>query len=240
MIINETAAKALWPGENPVGKRLRPVGQNWAEIVGVVGDIKYDGLSEPPSMHVYQPDLQIPWPVLRVSVRSRLKQANIVAAVGQATQALDPDQPISNVKTMRELLEDSMGARRAAMSLFGLFAVAALLLTSIGVYGVVANSVSQRTREIGVRMAVGAQTGDILRLVLRQGARLILPGLGFGLALALALTPLLKSLLFGVGAADPMTFALIALSLSLVVALACWIPARRATKVDPMVAMRGD
>jgi predicted permease len=238
IVINETAAQTLWPGEDPIGKRLKLFRQDWAEVIGVVGDVKQDGLQEASFMRAYLSNLQFPWPVLRVALRSKLNQADLITSVQREVRAIDPNQPVSNIITMNEILADSMGTRRLAMSLFSLFAVIALLLTAIGLYGVMAYSVSQRTREIGIRMALGAQAGNVLKLVVRQGMTLVLIGVALGLITSFALTRLMRTMLYEVSATDPMTFLFVPTLIGVVALLACWIPARRAAKVDPMVVLR--
>jgi len=240
MVINETAARSLWPGEEVLGKRLKFGGDNapWIEVVGVVGDVKHDGLHAEAGPHVYGSHLQASWPTLRVAMRSRLDPATVAAAVRREAQAIDPTQPVSNVKTMDEIMSDSVAPRRFALTLFSLFAGVALLLTAVGIYGVLAYTVAERTREIGVRMALGAQTNNVLRLVIGKGMKLALGGVSVGLIGAFALTRLMKDLLFSVSETDPLTFVLAPLGLMLVALLACWVPARRATKVDPIITLR--
>jgi predicted permease len=240
IVINETAAQTMWPGADAVGKRLKLFGQDWAEVIGVVGDVKHDGLHQPPFMHAYLSNLQFPWPVLRVALRSNLNQASLITSVQHEVRAIDATQPISNIITMDEILADSMGTRRLAMSLFSLFAVTALLLTAIGLYGVMAYSVSQRTREMGIRVALGAQTGNVLRLVVKQGMILAAIGVVLGLIASFAMTRLMRTMLYEVNATDPVTFIFAPLLIGVVALLACWIPARRAANVDPMVALRNE
>jgi putative ABC transport system permease protein len=240
IVINETAAQIIWPGADAVGKRLRLFGQDWAEVIGVVGDVKHDGLHQPPYMHAYLSNLQFPWPVLRVALRSNLDQASLITSVQREIRAIDANQPLSNIITMDEILADSVGTRRLAMSLFSLFAVTALLLTAIGLYGVMAYSVSQRTREMGIRIALGAQTGNVLRLVVKQGMILALIGVVLGLSTSFAMTRLMRTMLYEVSATDPVTFIFAPVLIGVVALLACWIPARRAAKVDPIVALRNE
>jgi putative ABC transport system permease protein len=240
VVINESAAKALWPGEDALGKRMKlgRLGTAWAEVVGIVGDVKHDGLQLDSQPHLYTSNLQIPWATLRITVRSSLDTAAVAAAVRGVVQSLDPLQPVSDVKTMETVMAEANAGRQLSLVLFSLFAVIALLLACIGIYGVTAYSVSRRTRELGIRMALGAQRREVSGLVIRQGMTPVLIGLGMGLAAAFFLTRLMSSLLFGVSTNDPLTFAGIALLLVTIALLACWIPARRATKVDPMVALR--
>ena len=238
-VINQTMARRLWPNEEPVGKRIRYNSKDpFGEIVGVVEDVKYDGLHSADSPHLYEPYQQNSWPFLTFALRSQLDQSTLIAAVQREVRALDPNLPISNIRTMGEVMDDSLARRRLVLTLFSFFAAVALLLAAIGIYGVLASSVARRTRELGIRMALGAQVGDVLRMIIRQGMVLISIGLGIGLIAAFAMTRVLKSLLFGVSVTDPVTFAAIAALLMLVALMACYIPARRATKVDPLVALR--
>jgi len=240
IIVSETFARRMFPNEDPLGKRIR----SWRdenklrEIVGVVRDVKYGGLDDDPSSLVYIPHRQDSWGSLTMVVRTTGDPAAATNAVRQAFRAADKETPISNVQTLQKVLADSTARQRFGAWLLGLFAALALGLAGVGIYGVMSYSVAQRTQEIGVRMALGAGTADVLRLVLWRGLALTLPGVAIGLTAALALTRLMQSLLFGVSAADPLTFVVIASLLTVVALLACWIPARRATKVDPMVALR--
>jgi putative ABC transport system permease protein len=242
VVINESAAKALWPGEDALGKRMKlaRLGTAWAEVVGIVGDVKHDGLQFDSQPHLYTSNLQVPWATLRITVRSSLDTAAVAAAVRGVVQSLDPLQPVSDVKTMETVMAEANVGRQLSLVLFSLFAVIALLLACIGIYGVTAYSVSRRTRELGIRMALGAQSRDVSGLVIRQGMTPVLLGLVMGLSAAFFFTRWMSSLLFRVSTNDPLTFAGIALLLLAIALLACWIPARRATKVDPMVALRSD
>jgi putative ABC transport system permease protein len=240
IVVNETTARRLWPGQQAVGKRIklgRPDGE-WAEVVGVVRDVKHNGLNAEPTIDAYASHLHDPWPWMSISLRSKLDPGSLEAAVRREVQALDPNQAVANFKTMDQIMSDSVGERRLSLVLFGLFSVVALLLAGVGIYGVMAYGVTQRTHEIGIRMALGAQTGDVLKLVVRQGMTLALVGVTVGLAAAYGLTQLMTSLLFGVSATDSLTFVVIALVLAGVALVACYLPARRAARIDPMVALR--
>jgi putative ABC transport system permease protein len=240
-IINETLARRFWPNENPVGKRLNlsdSTRGTWWEIVGVVGDVKAFGMDRETHADIYRPYPQIPFPIMAFTVRTSADPLSLVTAVRNEIWAVDKDQPLFKVLSMEQLAAESITLRRVSMLLLGTFAVAALILAALGVYGVMSYSVTQRTQEIGVRMALGAQTADVLRLVIRQGMKLVISGVALGLAASFGLTRLMERLLFEVGATDPVTFAVIAVLLTAVALLACYIPARRATKVDPMIALR--
>jgi putative ABC transport system permease protein len=244
VIINETMARRFWPGENPLGRRIRPIvpGQDapWAEIVGITRDVKHWGLDREAQAESYYPHTQQTVPRMTLVVRASSEPLQIVAAIRRQVWTLDQDLPLSKVRTMERLLAESVSGRQFNMLLMGVFASAALLLAAIGLYGLMAYSVTQRTREIGIRMALGAQAGDVLRMVVWRGMSLTLIGVTLGLAAALALTRVLKNLLFQVSATDPVTFALIALLMVAVALIASYIPARRAMKVDPMVALRNE
>jgi putative ABC transport system permease protein len=246
-IINETMARQYWPGENALGRRIKvgdpdEPGKQWKEIVGIVADIRQMGIDEPVKAEMYLPYEQITdWPgyVPRdLAIRTNGDTSNLVGPVRQIIREVDPDQPVSNVATMAEVLGTETAQRRMGMIMLAGFAALALLLASLGIYGVLAYFVTQHTNEIGVRQALGATPRNILLLVLRKGMGLTLIGVGIGLVAAFALTRLMSSLLFGVTAADPLTFATVPLVLVGVALLACYIPARRATKVDPLVALR--
>jgi putative ABC transport system permease protein len=246
-IINETMARQYWPGENALGRRFKigdpdEPGKQWKEIVGIVADIRQMGIDEPVKAEMYFPNEQVTdWPGYTprdLAIRTNGDPSNLAGAVRQIIREIDPDQPVSNVATMAEVLGTEAAQRRMGMIMLAGFAALALLLASLGIYGVLAYFVTQHTNEIGVRQALGATPRDILLLVLRKGMGLTLTGVAIGLAAAFALTRLMSSLLFGVTAADPLTFATVPLLLVVVALLACYIPARRATKVDPLVALR--
>jgi predicted permease len=243
VIINETLARLFFPGEDPLGKRLDSFNPKspWAAIVGVVADVKHLGLDEE-----VRPEIYFPYSQARVYVdpilvvRTAIEPDRLAVALRHEVAVGDPDQPVYEVMTMEQRLANSMAVRRNGMLLFGVFAAIALIIAAIGIYGVISYSVGQRTREIGVRMALGAERRDVLKLVLKQGLKLISAGVTIGLIASLALTRLMRNLLFEVSATDPPTFVVIALILIIAAVLACWVPARRATKVDPVVALRKD
>jgi putative ABC transport system permease protein len=247
VIINETMARQYWPGENALGRRLKigdpdEPGKQWKQIVGIVADVRQMGLDEPVKAEMYLPYQQVTdWPFFAprdLAIRTSGDTSNLVGSVRQIIREVDPDQPVSNVATMAELLGTEASQRRMGMIMLVAFAALALLLASLGIYGVLAYFVTQHTSEIGVRLALGATTRNILFLVLRKGMGLTLLGVVIGLAAALAFTRLMSSLLFGVKAIDPLTFVTVPLLLAGVALLACYLPARRATKVDPLVALR--
>jgi putative ABC transport system permease protein len=248
VIINETMARQYWPNENPLGRRFKifdPANGRpglSVTIVGVVGDAKQNGLEAAVKPEMYLPYQQVNYNFFStpsvLALRATGDPMNLAAGVRREILAVDPELPASNIGTMEGLLNDQVAQRRLGMTLLTAFAALALLLAIIGIYGVLSYFVEQHTPEIGVRLALGAQSGDVLRLVLRKGISLALIGVAIGLISSAALTRLMKSLLFGVSPTDPMTFTLIALLLTAVALLACWIPARRAAKVDPMVALR--
>jgi putative ABC transport system permease protein len=238
-IINETLARRCWPNEDPLGKRIRYNSADpWGEIVGVVEDVKFDGLHLDSTPHLFEPYQQNAWSFLVVTIRSPLERNTLLAAMRREVKALDPNLPVSNVRTMEEVVAQSLAARRFVLLLFGFFAGLALLLATVGIYGVLSASVSQRTRELGIRMALGATTRDVGRLIVGQAMKLVVSGIGIGLVAALALKRVIGKLLFGVSPTDPLTLTVIALLLIAVALLACWVPARRAMKVNPLTALR--
>ncbi len=244
VIINETLARKRFPNQNPIGRRINPSfavddrGIQWREIIGVVRDVHHSSLSEEPDLECYAPHTQAPWHTLTIVARTSNDPKGLIGAVRKEVNALDADLPIFNIRTLEEYLTSSVAQPRFSSLLLSIFAGVALILTAVGLYGVMAYSVAQRTREIGVRMALGAQARDVLKLIVRQGMVLALIGVAIGAMIAFAATRLMKSLLFGVSATDPLTFALIAILLVIVAMMACLIPARRAAKVDPINALR--
>jgi putative ABC transport system permease protein len=241
IIINDILAERCWPGQDPLGKRLR-VGfeKEPREVVGVVSGIKQMALDAQARPAMYMPHLQAPSSGLTVLVRTSGEPLQLAAAVRNEVRAIDKDVPVTHVQTMERVLGASVAQPRFSMLLVGLFAALALVLSAVGIYGVMAYSVSRRAHEIGVRMALGAGANQVLKLVLRDGMLLALAGIAVGLVGALALTRLMASLLFGISAKDPFTFAAVAVLLAAVAFIACYIPARRATKVDPLVALRSE
>jgi putative ABC transport system permease protein len=240
ILVNQATAKRYWPGEDPVGKRVQfndPGTQPWMTVIGVVANIRND-LSEMPKDEIYVPYTQADSHFMVLAVRTAGDPLSIASAVREQIAALDQDQPVAHVQSFDEVRWQSLFTARVPAVLLGVFAVAALLLAGVGVYGVMAYVVSQQTHEIGIRVALGAQRGDVMKLVLGQGLRLSGIGLAIGLAGSLALTRVMASLLFGVSATDPATFLSITVLLAGVALLACYVPARRAMRVDPMVALR--
>jgi putative ABC transport system permease protein len=239
-VINEAMARQFWPNTDPIGQRIiitdRVPGAR--EIVGVVGDVKHYGLAIPAKPEMYVPEYQKGWGELSVVVRGKLPPSALASAASGAVHALDKDLPVFAVRSMDEIIVRSVGDQRFAAYLFGLFAVLALVLAAVGIYGVMSHAVALGTHEIGIRMALGAQPGDVLGMVLRHGLKITLAGIGIGLAAALALTRVLASQLFAVTPTDPLTFLGVSLLLTGVALLACYLPARRATRVDPLIALR--
>ncbi|MGH9840045.1 MAG: ADOP family duplicated permease [Blastocatellia bacterium] len=242
VVVNETFARQILPGKDPLGSRVRlgrPADENpWRTIVGVVGDVYSSSLTSAPKPQLYLPHAQFNQNVMTVVMKSPLTQAELLAAAKATVKSLDPALPLSKIQTMENVLATATVRPRFGTLLLTLFAGLALLLALIGIYGSVAWTVGQRTPEIGLRMALGATPFDLLRMVIGQGIKPVLIGLALGLAGAFALTRLLSGLLFGVSATDPATFAAITSSLLIVALLACYLPARKATKVDPLVALR--
>ena len=242
VIVSESTARRLFPaGENPLGRRLiTGIASIPREIIGVVGDIRLESLSTAPGDTMYYPSAQLGDSFLSFIVRTPRPAASIRDEIKAAVHALDPGLPIAEVQPLGNLLAESLSDRRLIMGLVGGFALLALVLAGLGIYGVISYSVSQRTGEIGVRMALGASPGLIAGLVLREGLRLTLFGLGVGLLAAVALTRLLASQLYAVSATDPLIYAAVSVFLTLVGLLAAWLPARRATRVNPLDALRAE
>lgn len=236
LIISELLARQTFPNEDPIGKRLvMALGNQPFEIIGIVGDIRHRALEVQPSPAMYMPAYE---PGENLVIRMQGDPASIAPAVRREVRSIDRDQPVANINTMEQWVGRAIAAPRYRTVLIGLFAGVALVLAAVGIYGVMSYTVAQRTHEIGVRMALGARQLDVLKLVVRQGMSLVLLGVGLGLAGAIALTRVMATLLFGVATKDPATFVAVTVLLSIVAFGACYIPARRATKVDPLVALR--
>jgi predicted permease len=244
VIVDEHMAEQLWPGQDPLGKRIHIVelksDDPWQTVVGVVGRVKQDSLDSDPRIAFYLPQTQFPTRAMTVALRSAADPVGVLAAVKSELRVLDPDLPMYYVRSMEQRVQESLARRRFSMLLLGVFASVALALATIGIYGVMAYLVSQGTREIGIRMALGATQNDVLGLIVRQGMTLAISGLATGLTGAFALTRLIRSLLFGVEATDPLTFVGISVLLAFIALLASYIPAQRAARIDPMVSLRCD
>jgi putative ABC transport system permease protein len=244
IIISENLAEMLWPGEDAIGKRLHPGFRTkpMCTVVGVAANVHQDGFAKEAPPAIYMPYTQAPEFLLSAAafvVRTEAEDPQSLAnTFRRELQSVDRELPLYDIRTMDQLVSRSVSEPRFNMLLLAVFAGLALALASVGIYGVMAYSVEERTREIGIRMAMGAQAKDVLKLVLKQGTMLIAVGLSLGLAAAFALTRVISSFLFAVSPTDPATFAMIAFLLGAVALVACYIPARRATKVDPMVALR--
>jgi putative ABC transport system permease protein len=243
VLIDQTAAERFWPNQDPIGKRIQrivPVAPipPPATIVGIVGRMKSEGLDAPDRPHFFLPAFQNVDLAMSVYIRTAASPEALEDLVRREVQSVDPNLPVFGVRTMDSIVSDSLASRRFAMLVLGFFAVTALLLAAIGIYGVMAYFVNQRVREIGVRMALGAEPSDVLKLVVRRGMALALIGVVLGIIASLGMTGLISGLLFGVSAGDPFTLGVFTICLASVALLANYIPARRATKIDPTVALR--
>jgi putative ABC transport system permease protein len=243
VVISETMARTYWPGEDAVGKRVaggrveRP--EDWIQVIGVVKDVHQFELTAAPRPQMYLTYRQMDFfPPRDLVVKTEVDPASLAATVRKTVWEIDKDQPVSNIRTMEEIQSDSIARQRFSMLLLAIFAGVALVLAAVGIYGVMSYSVAQRTHEIGIRMALGAQTSAVLKLAVGYGMKLVAIGVVAGLIAAFALTRVMSTLLFGVTATDPVTFTVISLLLIIVAAVASYIPARRATKVDPIIALR--
>jgi putative ABC transport system permease protein len=241
VVVNQAFARRFFPNESVVGKRIHlgtrrpPV---WFEIVGIVGDVRQFKLDREAPPIAYVPHLQSAWSVISLLVRPKGEPQMVTAALKQAVATIDKDLGVAGLTTLDVTVADAMAERRLLMTLLGVFAGLALLMASIGIYGVIAYSVSRRTHEIGIRMALGAEGRDVLRLVVWQGLKLTLLGVAVGLLASFALTQLMEKLLFEIKPTDPWTFVVLPVLLIVVALLAIYFPARRATRINPMVALR--
>jgi putative ABC transport system permease protein len=241
-IVNMTLARIFWPNQSALGRRLRPsFNDPWCSIVGVVADVKNAGIEKPVGSEIYLPYNQPHGSGSRteyVLLRAAGDPAGLAGAVRREIHSLDPALPVASIRSMDDVLSAAQSRPRFLTLLLTLFSSVALVLAAVGLYGVISYSVARRTSEIGIRIAMGAQSSDVLKMVLGQGLRLGLCGVAAGAAGAFALTRLIRGMLFGINAFDPLTFAAMAVVLIAVTVLACYVPAQRATKVDPMVALR--
>jgi putative ABC transport system permease protein len=243
VVVSETMANRYWPGEDAIGKRVCPGNpqdpKDWMQVVGIAKDVQQYELNTPQKPQMYVSYQQVGFFEPRdLVVRTTVDPKSLADSIRRTVWSIDKDQPVSNIRTMNEIVAESVARQRFSVLLFGIFAAVALVLAAIGIYGVMSYSVTQRRGEIGIRMALGAQKYDVLKVTVGRGLVLVLVGVAFGIAGALAFTRMLNSLLFGVGATDKLTFATLSAILIAVAALASYIPARRATKVDPLVALR--
>ena len=238
VIVNEALARRYWPNENPTGKHIAVGRQTPAEVVGVTGNVKNNGLALDADPQIYLPFAQLPWGKMNLFVRTATNPRSMVAAVRQQITSIDPDQPVTRVQTMEDVMNSSRSQPRFTMLLLGIFSVAALVLAIIGIYGVLAYSVALRSQEMGIRMALGAAKSDILHMVVNQGLLLAGVGIIIGLIAAVAVTRVMSSLLFQVGTHDFLTFAFASVGFLSIATLASYLPARRATRVDPAEALR--
>ena len=240
LIISQTLAHRYFADENPIGKKLIIQWNDTIpdEIVGVAGDILHDGLDARPEAIIYWPHARMPYNFMTMAVRTPGDPMRLAPAVIREIHSMDADQPIAEVRPMNDVVAESVARQRFNMTLLGIFASVALALAAVGIYGVMSYSVTQRTQEIGIRMALGARRADVVRMVVGHGVGLAIAGIGIGLAFAFALTRVMNTLLFGVTATDPLTYAGLSALLLFVTAVACYVPARRATRIDPTVALR--
>jgi putative ABC transport system permease protein len=242
-IINQTMARTFWENQRAVGRRIRPSGTtNWCTVVGVIADVKNNGVENPAGTEIYLPFMQNAGRGrarnMHIAIRAQVSPSMIASAVRAELAKLDPGLPLARIRTMEELISAAQSRPRFLTLLLTLFAGVALVLAVVGIYGVISYSVARQTKEFGLRMARGAQRGDVLGRVLGRGMVLVLIGIGIGLIGAFTLTRFLSSLLFGVTPTDPFTFVVVSILLTVVAFFASYIPARRATKVDPMLALR--
>ena len=239
VVINKTMAERFWPNQDPLGKQVKFVSDGTVgSVIGVVGDSKHYYVAEDPRPQLYVAYSQNPGIFATLVIRTTVEPLSLAEQVRQAVWKVDPDQPMWKIRTVDFLVTRSVADRRFLMWLMGIFAALALILTMIGLYGVISYLVNQRTQEIGIRMALGAQVSDVLRLILKSGMALTLFGVAVGLAGAFLITRWMTTLLFGVKPTDAVTFGVVSICLVVTALVACYLPARRATKVDPLVALR--
>jgi putative ABC transport system permease protein len=244
VIINEALARRVFAGQNPTDQMVKVGGcggpDDWCQVVGVVGDVHQHGLDETPRMAIFVPYARDPWPFMVFVVRASTEPSALAPLLQSAVHAIDKDQPVYNVRTMNDVVSSSLAPRRVRMLLLSLFAVLALILSCVGIYGVMAYSVAQRTQEIGIRMTLGAGRADVVRLVAFNALKLTGIGVVAGSFLGWALTRFLSKMLYGVQPTDAMTFAGAWAILIVTAMVACYVPAMRATRVDPLVSLRSE
>jgi predicted permease len=239
VIVNETLARRAWPNTPALGQRLRFVdSERWMTVIGVARDAKHFGPADPPMPQAYVPYMQSPQIFTSVVVRANRDPLSLAPAVREAIWRVDRDQPVWKVRSMESLVDSALGSKRVLLGLVAAFATVAVLLAGVGIFGVMSFAVTQRTHEVGVRMALGAQASEVRRLIVGQGLRITVVALVIGLVAAVGATRLMASQLFGVEPADPLTFASVPVVLAAVAVIACYLPARRASRLDPLVALR--
>jgi len=240
-IINQAAAHRFWPDQDPVGKRFKFYGENdFVQVIGVAHDAKYVTLGEDPSPYIYLPVIQNPSPAITLFFRAGSDPNTLLGAVRKQVQVLDPNLPLTNVWPIGEVIHQALWAARFSAGLLSIFALVAVLLCAVGIYGVVGYTVGLRVREIGIRLALGAQPNDVALMILRQSAATLGIGLGIGLATAFVLAHFINNLLYGISATTPLAFLVTAVLLAVVGLLASYVPARRAAGVDPLLAVRNE
>ncbi|MDP9323694.1 MAG: FtsX-like permease family protein, partial [Acidobacteriota bacterium] len=241
-MVNATFARKYFAGQSPLGKRVRfgDSGDDWITVIAVVGDSRNVGLHEPPTPLLYLPYHRFPLAFMAFAIRSTASTAAIASLARTAIRNADPELPMDTIQTLSDVLKESVAEPRFRTLLLGAFALMAVILAAVGVYGLISYSVAQRTREIGIRMALGAQARQVMLPVLREGLRLALAGIAIGLAGSVAMSRVLNDFLFGIDATDPLTYGVVALLLLAVAVLASYIPSRRALRVDPITALRAE